>query len=71
MAVRYPEHVIRSPAVVEIVRPDARQAATRERGDFLECELVPLADHNGVELAIIGPRTGRRIEKRHRLVQVM
>ena len=69
VAVRHPEHVVRRPAVVEIVRPDAGQPATRERRDFLEGELVPLADDDGVELAIVGPGPGGRIEERHRLVQ--
>ena len=71
VAVRDPEHVVRRPPVIEIMRPDAGQTPTRERRDFLEGELVPLADHDGIQLAVVRSRARRRIEERHRLVQVV
>ena len=71
VAVRDPEHVVGRPAVVEIVRPDAGQAATGQCRDLLERELIPFADDDRVELAIVGARTGGRIEERHRLVQIV
>ena len=49
----HPEHVVGSPAVVEIMGPHAGEPATRQRRDLLERELVPLADDDGVELPVV------------------
>ena len=71
MAVCDPEHVVRRPPVVEVVRPYAREAALGQLGDLLEGELVPFRDHDRIELAVVRAGAGGRIEKRNRLVQVV
>jgi len=43
MAHRGPKHVIRRPAVVEAVRPDANHAARGEFFHFVTGHLLPLA----------------------------
>jgi hypothetical protein len=69
--VRDPEHVVRRPAVVEVVRVDAGHAERRHVGDFLVGQPVPLVDHDRVEPRVVRAAAGRRVQVRRGLVQVV
>ena len=65
------EHVVRRPAIVESVRPDARHAALGHLLDFDVGHLLPLVDHDRIEPRVVRAHAGRRVEERHRFVQIV
>ena len=65
------EHVVRRPAVVEAVRPDAGHAALRHLLDLVIGERLPLVDDDRIEPRVVRTGAGRGVEERHRLVQVV
>ncbi len=66
-----PHQVVRRPAGVEGVGPDAGHAALGQLGDLLVGQVVPLVDGQRIELLVVRPRPGRDVEVVARLVQVV
>jgi hypothetical protein len=71
VAVRDEEHVVRHPAVVEPVGPHARHAALGHLHHVVLGERPPLAHHDRIDVVVVRSGTGRRIEIRLRLVQIV
>ena len=65
------EHVVRRPAVIKAVRPNAGHAALGHLFNFVIREQVPLIDHDGIEPRVVWTSSGRGVKKGHGLVQVV
>ena len=68
---RNPEQVVRHPAVVVAIGKDARHAALGHLHDLGLGQHPPLVDGDGIERRVVRPRTGRHIQVRLRLMQVV
>ena len=71
VAVRDEEHVVRHPAVVEPVGPDAGDAALGHLHHVVLRERPPLGDDDRIDVVVVGPGAGRRIQVGLRLVQIV
>ncbi len=71
VAVRDEEHVVRHPAVIEAVGPDAGHAALGHLDHVVLGEHPPLVDRDGIDRLVVRPGAGRRVQIRLRLVQVV
>ena len=69
--VRDEEHVVRHPAVVEPVGPDAGHAALGHLHDFGLREQPPFVDRDRIDLLVVRTGAGRRVEIGGLLVQVV
>jgi hypothetical protein len=69
--VRDEEHVVRHPAVVEPVGPHAGHAALGHLHHFGLREHPPFVDRDRIDLFVVRPRAGRRIQVGLRFVQVV
>ena len=65
------EHVVRHPAVVEAVGPDAGHVALGHLVDFGVGQRPPLVDRDRVEGLVVGPGAGGGVEVVRGLVQVV
>src|SRR3954451_6700723 len=64
-----PHHVIRRPAVVKTVRPDAGQPALGQLLHFMPGHALPLVDDERIDRRIVRTGAGGDVHERHRLVQ--
>ena len=69
--VRDEEHVVRHPPVVEPVGPHARYASPGHLHDFGLGQQPPLVDRDRIDLLVVRPGTGRCVEIRRCLVEVV
>ena len=66
-----PHHVVRRPAVVEAIRPHARQSALRQLLHLVPRHPLPFVDDERIDGGIVRTGAGGDVHERHRLVQVV
>ena len=70
VVVGHPQQVPRVPAGVKAPRPYAAEAQPRRLADVRGAQPLPFGDRDRVDRVVVGAGAHRRVQQRHRLVQV-
>ena len=70
VCVSYPNAISGPPSVVKGPVKYSGKPLCRKAGHLVIRNGLPLANGNGVNIVVVGPRSGRDIEQRHRFVKV-